>query len=127
LLINAIKFTPKGGEIWVALRRVDSDLELVVRDSGVGIASEILPYVFDNFRQSDSKTTRAHGGLGIGLSIAKHLIELHGGSVQARSDGVGQGASFIVRLPVSPLVSTTVGVSKAAVTTPDRKKTSLGP
>jgi signal transduction histidine kinase/ActR/RegA family two-component response regulator len=120
LLLNAVKFTPKGGDIWLTLRRVDSDLELVVRDSGMGIAPEVLPYIFENFRQSDSKTTRAHGGLGIGLSIAKHLVDLHGGSIGARSDGLGQGASFTVRLPVSPLVSATVGVSKVAVTTPRR-------
>jgi signal transduction histidine kinase/ActR/RegA family two-component response regulator len=121
LLLNAIKFTPKGGEIWMTLRRVESDLEFVVRDSGMGIAPEVLPYIFDNFRQSDSKTTRTHGGLGIGLSIAKHLVDLHGGSIEARSDGLGKGASFAVRLPVSPLVSATVGVSKVAATTPRRK------
>ncbi len=98
LLLNAIKFTPKGGEIWITLRRVESDLELVVRDTGIGIAPELMPYIFENFRQSDSKTTRVYGGLGIGLSIAKHLVELHGGSIDARSEGVGQGASFAVRL-----------------------------
>jgi signal transduction histidine kinase/ActR/RegA family two-component response regulator len=121
LLLNAVKFTPKDGEIWITLRRVDSDLELVVQDSGMGIVPELLPYIFDNFRQSDSKTTRAHGGLGIGLSIAKHLVELHGGSIEARSDGAGRGATFIVRLPVSPLVSATVGVTKVAATTPRRQ------
>jgi signal transduction histidine kinase/CheY-like chemotaxis protein len=116
LLLNAIKFTPKDGEIDVSVRRVASELELVVRDTGEGIAPNFLPHVFDAFRQSDSKTTRPHGGLGIGLSIARHLVELHGGSVEARSDGVGKGASFHVRLPISPLVSTTVGVVKMPAT-----------
>lgn len=118
LLLNAIKFTPKGGDIWVTLRTVESDLELTVRDSGVGIESEFLPHVFDSFRQSDSKTTRSHSGLGIGLSIAKHLVDLHGGTVQARSKGPGLGASFTVRLPVSPLISTTVGVTRVPATSP---------
>jgi len=116
LLLNAIKFTPKGGHVWVSLRRVESDLELVIRDTGMGISAEIMPYIFENFRQHDSKTTRAHGGLGLGLSIAKHLVDLHGGSIDARSEGVGRGATFIVRLPVSPLISTTVGVGKVAAT-----------
>jgi signal transduction histidine kinase/ActR/RegA family two-component response regulator len=120
LLLNAIKFTPKGGQVWVSLRRVESDLELVIRDSGMGISAEVMPYIFENFRQHDSKTTRAHGGLGIGLSIAKHLIDLHGGSIEAQSDGPDQGASFIVRLPVSPVISTTVGVAKVSATTARR-------
>ena len=117
LLLNAIKFTPKGGKIWVSLRRVESDLELVIADNGMGISAEVMPYIFESFRQYDSKTTRAHSGLGIGLSIAKHLVDLHGGSIDARSDGPGRGASFSVRLPVSPLISTTVGVGKVAATT----------
>ena len=120
LLLNAVKFTPKGGQIWVLLRRVDSDLELSVSDNGIGIAPEFLPHVFDSFRQYDSKTTRPHGGLGIGLSITKHLVDLHGGTIEVRSKGAGHGASFCVRLPLSPVISTTVGVSKvpAATTTP---------
>ena len=117
LLLNAIKFTPKGGKIWVTLDRIESDLVLVVRDNGMGIAAEVMPYIFENFRQHDSKTTRAHGGLGIGLSIAKHLVDLHGGSIEAQSEGPGRGASFSVRLPVSPLISTTVGVGKVTATT----------
>ena len=120
LLLNAIKFTPKGGKIWVSLRRVESDLELVIRDTGIGISGEMMPHIFENFRQHDSKTTRSHGGLGIGLSIAKHLIDLHGGVIEAQSDGSGQGATFAVRLPVSPLISTTVGVSRVAATAPRR-------
>ena len=120
LLLNAIKFTPKSGKIWVTLRRVDSDLELVIRDTGMGISPEVMPFIFEHFRQHDSKTTRAHGGLGIGLSIAKHLIDLHGGSIEARSEGTGRGASFIVRLPVSPVISATIGVGKVAATTTRR-------
>ena len=116
LLLNAIKFTAKEGEIRVSLTRVDSDLEILVEDSGIGIAPDFLPHVFNAFRQSDSKTTRPYGGLGIGLSITKHLVELHGGSIEARSDGVGKGASFLVRLPVSPLISTTLGVVKVPLT-----------
>jgi signal transduction histidine kinase/ActR/RegA family two-component response regulator len=122
LLLNAIKFTPKGGEVWVGLRKVESDLELCIRDTGIGIAPEFLPHIFDTFRQSDSKTTRAHGGLGIGLSIARHLVDLHGGSVDARSEGVGKGASFLVLLPISSLISTTVGVAKVPATRSRRKE-----
>ncbi len=116
LLTNAIKFTPKGGEISISLGRLDSDIELVVTDSGVGIDPAFLPHVFDSFRQSDSSASRVHGGLGIGLSITKHLVDLHGGSILAHSAGARQGSSFVVRLPVSPLLSTTVGVSQVPAT-----------
>jgi CheY-like chemotaxis protein len=120
LLLNAIKFTPKGGEIWVGLRHVDSDLELSIKDNGVGIAPDVLPYIFHSFHQSDSGPTRAHGGLGIGLSITKHLVDLHAGSIVVRSAGIGKGAEFIVRLPLSPVISTTVGVTKGPATTTER-------
>lgn len=120
LLLNAVKFTPKGGDISIRLRRVESDLELTVSDTGIGIAIELLPHVFDSFRQSDSRTTRTHGGLGIGLSIVKHLVDLHAGSIEAHSEGSGKGASFIVRLPISPVISTTVGVGRVPATTPQR-------
>ena len=110
LLTNAVKFTPKGGAIRITLRRIDSDLELVVKDNGVGIDAVFLPHVFESFRQADGSSTRAYGGLGIGLSITKHLVDLHGGTITARSDGPGRGAELTVRLPVSPLVSTTIGV-----------------
>jgi signal transduction histidine kinase/ActR/RegA family two-component response regulator len=120
VLFNAIKFTPKGGEIWVELRQLDSDLELKVRDTGIGIAPEFLAHVFDSFRQSDSRSTRTHGGLGIGLSIAKHLVDLHGGSIAAHSSGLGKGAELVVYLPVSPLISATLGVSRVPTTTPQR-------
>jgi signal transduction histidine kinase/ActR/RegA family two-component response regulator len=122
LLLNAIKFTPKGGEISITLRRIESDLELSVSDTGVGIAADFLPHVFDSFRQSDSRTTRMHGGLGIGLSIVKHLVELHAGSIEAHSEGPQRGASFVVRLPISPVISTTIGVSKVPATTPQRRE-----
>ncbi len=118
LLANAVKFTPKKGKVTVRLRRVDSDLELLVQDTGEGIPPSFLPHVFDSFRQSDTSASRHHGGLGIGLSIAKHIVELHGGSIEARSAGNGEGATFMVRLPISSLVSTTLTSSRVPATTP---------
>jgi signal transduction histidine kinase/CheY-like chemotaxis protein len=103
LLTNAIKFTPKGGRVQVALERINSHLELRVSDTGQGIKPEFLPGVFDRFRQADPSTTRQYGGLGLGLSIVKQLVELHGGSVSAASPGEGQGATFTVKLPVQIL------------------------
>ncbi len=103
LLSNAIKFTPRGGRVQVILERVNSHLEVVVNDSGEGIAPEFLPHVFDRFRQADASTTRRHGGLGLGLAIAKQLVELHGGSVRVHSDGPGQGTTFRVLLPLTVL------------------------
>jgi PAS domain S-box-containing protein len=103
LLSNAIKFTPKGGRIQVSLERVNSHVEVCVTDSGQGIKPEFLPHVFERFRQADASTTRRHGGLGLGLSIVKNLIELHGGSVRVDSPGEGQGATFCVELPVMAL------------------------
>jgi PAS domain S-box-containing protein len=101
LAMNAVKFTPRNGRIEVALRRVDSHVELLVSDSGQGIAADDLPYIFERFHQGESGSARGHGGLGIGLALVRHLVELHGGSVLAESRGKGQGATFIVRLPVS--------------------------
>ena len=101
LLTNAIKFTPKGGQVQVLLRRVNSHLELSVSDNGIGISASYLPQVFDRFSQSDSSTTRSFGGLGLGLAICKQLVELHGGSIQAASEGEGLGATFSVELPLS--------------------------
>jgi len=101
LLSNAVKFTPQGGRIQVVLERVNSHVEIVVEDSGVGISADFLPHVFDRFRQADSTTTRSYGGLGLGLSIVKNLVELHGGSVRVKSPGLNQGSTFIVALPVS--------------------------
>ncbi|HKQ99017.1 MAG TPA: PAS domain S-box protein [Pyrinomonadaceae bacterium] len=103
MLSNAIKFTPRGGRIQVRLERVNSHIEIAVSDSGSGIEPDFLPFVFDRFRQADQRTTRQYGGLGLGLSIVRHLVELHGGSVQAESPGVGQGSTFTVLLPVAPV------------------------
>jgi PAS domain S-box-containing protein len=106
LLVNAIKFTPRGGRIEVVLQRVDSHLEVDVMDTGTGIPSDFLPHVFDRFRQADASTIRRHGGLGLGLAIVKHLVELHGGSVFAKSPGADKGATFSVILPLAPVVET---------------------
>jgi PAS domain S-box-containing protein len=101
LLTNAIKFTPKGGQVQVTLERVNSHAEVCVADNGQGIKPEFLPYLFERFRQADSSASRRHGGLGLGLSIVKHLIELHGGRVRAKSAGEGQGATFCIELPIA--------------------------
>ncbi|CAN5723495.1 ATP-binding protein [soil metagenome] len=100
LLSNSIKFTPSGGEVTVTLERVNSHIEISVQDTGEGISSEFLPHVFDRFRQQDATTMRKHQGLGLGLSIVKQLVELHGGSVRARSPGIDHGSTFVVSLPV---------------------------
>lgn len=99
LLSNAVKFTPKGGWIELLLRSSESDLEIVVADSGKGIDPRFLPYVFDPFRQEDASHTRSRGGLGLGLAITRQLVELHGGRIEAHSEGEGRGATFIVRFP----------------------------
>jgi signal transduction histidine kinase/CheY-like chemotaxis protein len=101
LLMNSVKFTPRGGAVEVRLQRVDSHVELTVSDSGEGIAAHLLPVIFDRFQQADSTSTRVHGGLGLGLALVRHLVELHGGTVAAHSPGPGQGATFVVKLPVS--------------------------
>ncbi|SNS57910.1 Signal transduction histidine kinase [Noviherbaspirillum humi] len=101
LLANAIKFTPEAGAVTVSLRRVGSHVEIAVADNGVGIDQGFVPHLFDRFRQSDAGPTRRHGGLGIGLSVAKNLVELHGGSLTAQSEGIGKGACFTVRFPVA--------------------------
>jgi signal transduction histidine kinase/ActR/RegA family two-component response regulator len=100
LLSNAIKFTPEHGRVAVRLQRVDSKVEVTISDTGPGISAEFLPHVFDRFRQANSTTTRRHGGLGLGLAIVRHLVELHGGTVLADSPGEGRGATFTVRLPM---------------------------
>lgn len=100
LLSNAVKFTPQGGKITVQVKRDGSSAKLTVRDSGQGIDPQFLPRVFDRFRQADSSTTRVFGGLGLGLAIVRHLVELHGGSVSAESEGIGKGATFAVTFPL---------------------------
>jgi CheY-like chemotaxis protein len=101
LLTNAVKFTPEGGRVEVRLERTGSQVQLKVSDTGQGIGKDFLPHVFDRFRQADSSTTRESGGLGLGLAIVRHLVELHGGTVRAESSGEGQGATFIVELPIT--------------------------
>jgi hypothetical protein len=103
LLSNSVKHSQRGGRVQVLLERVNSHLEVSVIDDGEGISPEFLPLVFDRFRQADSTTTRRHGGLGLGLSIVKQLVELHGGTVRAKSPGVGKGATFTVMLPLTPV------------------------
>ena len=100
LLTNALKFTGAGGTVDVSLAGAGAHAEVTVTDTGQGIAPEVLPYVFDRFRQADSSSTRTQGGLGIGLALVKHLTELHGGTVEAESPGAGRGSSFRVRLPL---------------------------
>ncbi|BAY42717.1 multi-sensor hybrid histidine kinase [Scytonema sp. HK-05] len=100
LLSNAIKFTPKGGLVQILLECVNSYVEITVTDTGKGISREFVPYVFERFRQADSSTTRTYSGLGLGLAIVRHLVELHGGTVHAESQGEGKGATFKVRLPL---------------------------
>jgi PAS domain S-box-containing protein len=100
LMSNAVKFTPKGGRVQVRLERVNSHVELIVSDTGIGIHTDFLPLVFERFRQADSGATRASGGLGLGLAIVRHLVEMHGGTVHAASEGEGKGATFTLRLPL---------------------------
>ncbi|HEY6246368.1 MAG TPA: CHASE domain-containing protein [Pyrinomonadaceae bacterium] len=100
LLSNAVKFTNTGGEVLVAACQNDTEAEIKVTDTGLGISREFMPFVFDRFRQADSSTTRQHGGLGLGLAIARHLVEIHGGSISANSPGKGQGSSFTISLPL---------------------------
>ena len=101
LISNAIKFTPEGGSVEVKIDRTSSEARVIVRDTGEGISPEFLPHVFDRFQQADGTKTRRHGGLGLGLSIVRHLVELHGGRVEASSEGQGRGATFMVRLPLA--------------------------
>ncbi len=114
LLSNAIKFGRRGGRIDVRLRRVEQVARLTVADDGAGIAGTFLPHVFERFRQADASLTRAHGGLGLGLAIVRHLVELHGGTVRAESDGAGRGSTFTVDLPLAALEPAARPVAAAA-------------
>lgn len=113
LLSNAVKFTPKQGRIQVTLERVNSHLEICVVDNGQGISPDFLPHLFERFRQADASTTRRHGGLGLGLSIVKHLVELHGGMVRAKSAGEGKGATFCIELPLMVVHSREQPIARA--------------
>jgi signal transduction histidine kinase/ActR/RegA family two-component response regulator len=115
LLANAIKFTPKEGCIKVTLERVNSHMEIAIEDNGVGIDSSFLPFVFDRFRQADPGISRKYGGLGIGLSIVRSLVELHGGSVRVKSAGMGHGATFVVALPLYNVLSEEIPSPKLAL------------
>src|SRR6185369_15997518 len=101
LLSNAIKFTPRGGNVQLRLSRTESHVEVSVTDTGIGISREFLPFVFEPFRQADATFAREHGGLGLGLGIAKQLAELHGGTIAAHSQGPGRGATFVIALPTA--------------------------
>lgn len=103
LLSNATKYTAKGGEIRVQLRKVESRAELAVSDTGIGIAAELLPHVFDRFSRGDGTSTRRYGGLGLGLAISRHLVELHGGVISAHSEGLGRGTTVVIQLPLPVL------------------------
>ncbi|HET6983615.1 MAG TPA: ATP-binding protein, partial [Myxococcaceae bacterium] len=100
LLSNAVKFTPRGGRVTISMEVRDRSATLTVSDTGQGIPADFLPHVFERFRQADATATRAHGGLGLGLAIVRHLVELHGGTVSAASPGEGRGATFTLRLPL---------------------------
>ncbi|WP_242728668.1 hybrid sensor histidine kinase/response regulator [Microcoleus vaginatus] len=114
LLSNAVKFTPPGGKIQVVLDRVDTNAQITVTDTGKGIEPDFLPYVFDYFRQADSTMTRKFGGLGLGLAIVRHLVELHGGTVKSDSPGEGKGATLTVRIPLMPIQSQTTPAGTAS-------------
>ncbi|HKA27910.1 MAG TPA: response regulator [Candidatus Binatia bacterium] len=118
LLSNAIKFTPRGGQVTVGVARVDSQAQIQVVDSGRGIDPAFLPHIFERFRQADSSTTRSEGGLGLGLAIVRHLVELHGGTVGAESTGVGQGSTFTVRLPLHAVSAPVAAAFPARVLRP---------
>jgi PAS domain S-box-containing protein len=119
LLSNSIKFTPKGGLVTVKLSQTTSMTQITVTDTGDGINSEFLPFVFDRFKQADGSTTRKHTGLGLGLAIARHIVEMHGGTIEAKSEGEGQGATFKVSLPrLAVSSSNTVATDSAEAATP---------
>lgn len=118
LLANALKFTPAGGTVEVLLFPTEAGLELTIRDDGQGIVAEALPHIFDRFKQAESSLTRSHGGLGLGLAIARHLVELHGGSISADSAGPGLGATFRVLIPSSDEPSAAISPGSASVPPP---------
>ncbi len=128
LVDNAIKFTPPNGSVTVRIERLDSMAQVTVTDTGEGISPDFLPYVFDRFKQADGTTTRRHGGLGLGLAIARHLMEMHGGAIEAESAGLGAGASFRIRIPLTPIPFTppiTAGPRSALSTSPPSNSVNL--
>jgi signal transduction histidine kinase len=127
LLANAVKFTPAGGRVEVRLANGHTHVNLRVIDTGAGIEAPFLPHVFERFRQGDASTTRAHGGLGLGLAIVRHIVEMHGGTVEARSDGRGRGATFVVKLPAAAMTPTTCALPPAAATAAGTTPASLAP
>jgi PAS domain S-box-containing protein len=114
LLSNAVKFTPKGGSVQVLLQRVNSHVEILVGDTGQGIAAEFLPHVFERFRQAEGASAGRQGGLGLGMAITKEIVGLHGGTISVQSDGEGTGTTFVVKLPVSPVLAAAVPGSPAS-------------
>src|SRR6185437_13870946 len=114
VLSNAVKFTPEGGEVSLVAERDDSFARLTIRDTGKGISADFLPQMFDRFRQEHGGTSRPHSGLGIGLALARDLVELHGGTIEARSDGPGRGATFVIRLPLGAAVAGNAEANRAA-------------
>ena len=127
VLSNAVKFTPQGGRVDVSTRIDRGEIELTVSDSGIGIDPTFLPYVFDRFRQADDSSTRGHAGLGLGLAIVRHLVELHGGRVRAESEGCGRGTRFVIRLPRSRPSATTGDGRQPASARPAHPATDLAP
>lgn len=99
LLTNAVKFTHSGGRIETAVRENDGAIQMIVKDNGRGISSDFLPHVFDRFTQADASSTRASGGLGLGLTLSNHIVKLHNGKIEASSEGIGKGATFTVTVP----------------------------
>jgi CheY-like chemotaxis protein/anti-sigma regulatory factor (Ser/Thr protein kinase) len=111
LLANAVKFTDRGGQILLRQHAVDGHVEIAVSDTGLGLAANLLPHVFDRFRQADGSSTRSYRGLGLGLALVKDLVQMHGGTVSAASAGAGQGSTFTVRLPMTPQLAATVAAA----------------
>ena len=126
LLSNAVKFTPRGGRAQLRLQRVNSHIEISISDTGIGIREDFLPHLFERFRQGDSTTTRAHGGLGLGLAIARRIIELHGGRIEAFSPGEGKGATFRVHLPLM-IVHGEAGERRVHPRSPSRENLAVFP
>jgi signal transduction histidine kinase len=122
LLSNAVKFTPSGGRVTVTMRRGDRFVDVEIADTGIGLSPDFLPLAFERFRQADQTFTRSHGGLGLGLAMVKHLVEMHGGEVSAASPGVGSGATFCVRLPIA-----TERPDATAIDSPARSVAADGP